>query len=232
MIMETRSGPAGLYRAYISCQSGVDIGDLIWMTKMPRSESQVNAGSGTAAVADKLYALRQDLLDPAVFYADDLLTHSIDPDFIKDVTRSFASSGFARAPAVDAVLTAAISGIPVGVAFAQLLEVRCIVARKEVGRACRGPFVRTSVVSYTGEREVELSVSERQFAGVRSVLLADDFLSTGSACIGLLNLCNQVGVRADQAAVVFAKPSQGGCQRLTSEGTKVWAYRNIEARGA
>lgn len=182
-------------------------------------------------MTDNQYALRQDLLDPAIFYADDLLTHSIDPDFLEDVTRSFASSGAGRAPAVDAVLTPAISGIPVGIAFAQLFDVRCIVARKEVGRACRGPFVRTSIISYTGEREVKLFVSERQFARVRSVLLVDDFISTGSACIGLLDLCNQVGVRADRAAAVFAKPSQGGCQRLTSEGTDVWAYRNVEGHG-
>jgi adenine/guanine phosphoribosyltransferase-like PRPP-binding protein len=149
-------------------------------------------------VADNLYAPRQDLLDLAVFYADDLLTHRIEPGFLADVTRSFASSGFRPASAVDAVLTAAISGIPVGVAFAQLLDVRCIVARKEAGAACRGPFVGTSVFSYTGKREVKLSASERQFAGVRSVLLVDDFISTGSACIGLLGLCKQVGVRADR----------------------------------
>ena len=180
-------------------------------------------------MADNLYALRQDLLDPTVFYADDLLTHSIDPGFLKEVTRSFASSGFGRVPAVDAILAPAISGIPVGVSFAHLLDIRCIVARKEVGIACRGPFIHTSAVSYTGKREVSLSVSERQFAGVRSVLLVDDFISTGSACIGLLNLCNQIGIRAERAAVVFAKPSQGGCQRLASEGTEVWAYRNIEA---
>lgn len=180
------------------------------------------------AASDDLYKPRQDLLESVVFYADDFLTHSIDPRFLRKVTQSFDSSSFGRIPPVDAILTPAMSGIAVGVSFAASLDVPCIVARKEVGIACRGPLIHTSVVSYTGNSDVRLSVSERQFTGVRSVLLVDDFISTGSAFLGLLELCAKMGIRAERAAVVFAKPSLGGCQRLMSAGVEIWTYCDLE----
>lgn len=174
------------------------------------------------------YNPRRDLLHGAIFYADDFLTHSVDPRFLNKVVQAFGSDQLNQGIEVDAVLTPALSGVAVGFRFSQMLDVPCIVARKEVGIANRGPLIRASVASYTGEKEIELLVSERQFAGVGSVLLVDDFISTGSALLGLLQICSQAGVEAELAAVVFAKPALGGRQKLASLGTRLWTYRELE----
>ena len=61
------------------------------------------------------------------------------------------------------------------------------------------------------------------------VLIVDDFLATGSALIGLRELCRLAGAEVVGAGIAIEKAFQGGGERLRAEGMRVESLAKISA---
>lgn len=170
-------------------------------------------------------SLSRDLLVPEMYYADDVLTHYVDMSFLVGAVKELSVRHATEWNGVQTVVTPAVSGV----AFASLLaaEMRCdlIIARKSFGVATRGRLATSDVRSYTGEVDVSIGVSSRQLSRAGNVLLADDFMSTGSALLGVVNLLRRSQIVG--AAVIFDKAQLGGSRSLGLEGIVTHSWRTL-----
>ena len=170
----------------------------------------------------------RDLIDPALYYADDLITHFVDVGFLREVATRYLDA-VTESRDVTGVVAPAVSGIPFGTILADELKVPLVVARKSFGIATRGEIKSADVESYTGETTQELGISARQLDRLGpSVLLADDFLATGAALTALHSVLADHGEPVG-AAVILAKPELGGVEALAARKCPVWTFADLPA---
>lgn len=169
--------------------------------------------------------LARDLLDTDLYYGDDLVTHCVDVEFVEMAIRELIARVNSTWSNVQTVVAPAVAGIAFGVLLAQALSCDLLIARKHFGKATRGHIRKVSLRSYTGGDDVTLGISERQLARAGTVLLADDFLSTGAALGALATFFKPENVVG--AAVLFDKPGLGGRKYLEDFGIEVVSFRTL-----
>lgn len=171
-------------------------------------------------------AVSRDLLDPDLYYADDLITHLVDVGFLREVAGQYIDS-VPESADVTGVVAPAVSGIPFGTILADELGVPLVVARKSFGIATRGEIKTADVKSYTGGVTQQLGISARQLDRLGpSVLLADDFLATGAALSAVHSVLAEHGHPVG-AAVILAKPELGGVEALVAQKCPVWTFAEL-----
>ena len=61
-----------------------------------------------------------------------------------------------------------------------------------------------------------------------NVLIVDDFLANGNACLGLIDIVNQAGGQVKGISCAVEKTYQGGYQKLVDLGYDVYSLARIK----
>ena len=77
------------------------------------------------------------------------------------------------------------------------------------------------VKSFTRNTVYEVSVSSEYICKGDRLLLVDDFLASGNALDGLIEIASKAGAEVVGVAAAIEKGFQGGGDRLRSEGVRV-----------
>ncbi|HAW15952.1 MAG TPA: xanthine phosphoribosyltransferase [Clostridiales bacterium] len=140
----------------------------------------------------------------------------------QEAARVFAQDG------VTKVLTVEASGIPLAFATANAMGVPLVVAKKHKSANVSGEVLKAPVYSYTHKQTYEIVVSKDYIDSDDVVLIADDFLATGNALMGLTDIVHQQGARVAGAAIAIEKGFQKGGDTLREKGMKVLSMAIVD----
>lgn len=86
----------------------------------------------------------------------------------------------------------------------------------------------SKVVSYTKNKEYDIKVDKSFLNKDDKILIIDDFLATGQALKGLVDLCNQAGAEVIGIGIAIEKTFQDGGKEFREKGFDVYSQAMIE----
>lgn len=134
---------------------------------------------------------------------------------------------------VDKILTIESSGIGLACITARHFgEVPVVFARKTESINLDGEQWRTTIRSYTHQRDYTVIVAKRFLTAGTRVLIIDDFLANGYALKGLLEICEQAGAIVEGIGIAVEKGFQSGGARLREQGYDLCSLSIIKSMDA
>jgi len=159
---------------------------------------------------------------------DSFLNHQVDVELTDKIGEEFARL-FADCGATK-VLTVEASGIPAAMATARALgNLPFVFAKKSIPNTMTEGAYTAPVRSFTKGTFATIRVAKAFLNAEDKVLIIDDFLATGEAGIGLLDLVRQAGAKCVGFGAVVEKEWQGGARRLEDLGYRVESLAIIDA---
>ncbi|CDC75676.1 xanthine phosphoribosyltransferase [Candidatus Colimorpha enterica] len=162
-----------------------------------------------------------------VLKVDSFLNHMIDVPFVcelgKEFRRLFETSG------VTKILTIEASGIGLACLTAQYFGVPVVFAKKSRTSNISSEVYSTTVESYTHGNTNNVIVSKQYLGAGDRVLIIDDFLATGNALKGLIELCRLAGADVVGCGIAIEKRYQHGGDALRAENIRVESLALIDS---
>ena len=162
-----------------------------------------------------------------VLKVDSFLNHMIDVPFVcelgKEFRRLFETSG------VTKILTIEASGIGLACLTAQYFGVPVVFAKKSRTSNISSEVYSTPVESYTHGNTNNVIVSKQYLGAGYRVLIIDDFLATGNALKGLIELCRLAGADVVGCGIAIEKRYQHGGDALRAENIRVESLALIDS---
>lgn len=174
------------------------------------------------AIVTRGRAINEDVL-----LVDSFLNHQIDVALMRDVGEAFAAHFGGRR--FSRVVTIESSGIAPAAFTALAMGLPLVVMKKQTSRIMTGDLIQTSVRSFTKGTEYQLTVKRDFLKPRESVLLIDDFLASGEAAFGVINLAKQAGAAVGGIGIVIEKAFQAGHARLVEAGMDVYSLARIKS---
>lgn len=130
-----------------------------------------------------------EVIDNKIIKLDHILNHQVNIPLLDQIGYELASRY--KDQNIESILTLETGGIVLAAMVAKHLNLKTIVYAKK-GRALNqsNEVYQSQVSSYTREQSFTISVDKKYLKKSR-VLIVDDFLATGSAINGLLDICEQ-----------------------------------------
>ena len=178
--------------------------------------------------------LKQRILEDGVvkpgniLKVDSFLNHQMDIAFFNEIGAEFARR-FADVP-VNKILTIEASGIGIAAVTAQHFgNAPVVFAKKSKSLNLDGDLYHAQVESFTHKTTNNVVVSKKFLSLEDHVLVIDDFLATGCALTGLIEIIRQAGATLAGCGIVIEKGFQHGGDRLREAGIRVESLAIIES---
>ena len=162
-----------------------------------------------------------------ILKVDSFLNHQIDPQLLyamaEEFYRLYGGCG------VNKILTVEASGIAIAAMTGYVFGCPLVFAKKGKTKNISDDVWTAEVESFTHGGVNTVLVSKEYLSAKDRVLIVDDFLATGSALIGLRELCRLAGAEVVGAGIAIEKAFQGGGEHLRAEGMRVESLAKISA---
>lgn len=168
-----------------------------------------------------------EVLPGNVVKVGSFLNHQIDVSLLlemgREVNRLFSDAG------VTKILTVEASGIAIATAFAAVMGVPVLFAKKHGTSNLSGDMLSARTHSYTHNTDYNMVVEKKYLTKDDCVLLVDDFLANGQALNSLIDIVSQSGARLAGCAIAVEKGFQHGGDRLREQGIRVESLAIIDS---
>lgn len=165
------------------------------------------------------------ILDGGILKVDGFLNHQMDVACLntlaKDIYEHFKNCN------VNKILTVEASGIGIACITAQFFNCKVLVAKKHKSLNISSDVYFSKVFSFTHKTENTIMVSKEYLSDKDNVLIVDDFLANGNACLGLIDIVKQAGGTVKGISCCVEKTYQGGYDKLTALGYDVYSLARI-----
>ncbi|UUZ86227.1 xanthine phosphoribosyltransferase [Paenibacillus sp. P26] len=131
------------------------------------------------------------ILSDTVLKVDSFLNHQVDTYLALEIGREFARIFGHKT--ITKVLTIEASGIQFAMATAIALGVPFIYAKKKKAVTLSEQVYSAPVHSFTRQETYQVSISRKYLSPSDQVLIVDDFLATGAALVGLVDIVKEAG---------------------------------------
>lgn len=159
---------------------------------------------------------------------DMLINHRIDTALMMHMGESFAEAFRSQKP--DVVLTVEASGIAIALATAAALnQIPVVFAKKSPTRNTGGNVYEAPVFSYTHGVMNQIRIDKKYLTQGMRALIIDDFLATGAAAIGLIDICKQAGAVPVGVGMCVEKSFQSGRKTIEEMGIEVVTLAKVLA---
>lgn len=163
-----------------------------------------------------------------ILKVDSFLNHQIDIPTLQDIGKEFANR-FSNKK-VTKILTIEASGIAIATMTSQFFQnVPVIFAKKSKSYNLEGELFHSEVKSYTRGTTFQVQVSKKFIGKEDSVLIVDDFLASGNALLGLIEIVKQSGAEIAGCAIVIEKGFEDGGKRIRETGVQLESLAIIES---
>ncbi|MDH6371264.1 xanthine phosphoribosyltransferase [Paenibacillus sp. PastF-3] len=171
--------------------------------------------------------IRQEglILSDTVLKVDSFLNHQVDTELALQIGQEFKKL-FGHQP-ITKVITIEASGIQFAMATAIALDVPFIYAKKKKAVTLAEAVYSAPVHSFTRQEDYLVSVSQKYLGPDDKVLIVDDFLATGAALVGLVDIVKEAGAELLGVGCVIEKSFQEGRSLLENRGIEVHALARI-----
>ena len=162
-----------------------------------------------------------------VLKVDSFLNHQIDTELLKWIGEEFRRrfDGFR----IDKILTIEASGIAIASSVALCFGVPLLFAKKSESVNVTGNKFFSKVYSFTHKCWNTIYVSAEYLSKGERVLIVDDFLASGSAIEGLVDLVSQADAEVAGIGICIEKSFQGGGMKIRTRGYKLESLAIIES---
>ena len=147
---------------------------------------------------------------------DNFLNHQIDIDIIRQI--AYELKRRFRGETINKILTIEASGIAIATMLGHLYDVPVVFAKKSLTTNSTDDKYMAEAYSFTHQRNNQVFVSRPYLSDTDRVLIVDDFLADGQACMALINLVHQAGGEVVGIGIAIEKGQQPGGNLLRSEG--------------
>ncbi len=152
------------------------------------------------------------ILDGDILKVDSFVNHQIDVPFMCELGREFYE--LFKNEGVTKILTIEASGIGIACLTAQYFGCPVVFAKKSKSSNIGDELYSAEVYSYTHKNTNNIVVSKKFLNKEDKILIIDDFLATGNAFVGLIELCDKAGAEVKGCGAVIEKMHQGGRERV------------------
>ena len=156
------------------------------------------------------------ILPGNILKIDSFLNQQIDPQLLDAIGREFARH-FQKLN-VTKVITIEASGIVPAYTTALHLGVPMVFARKKRSKTMNDAVLTANVYSYTKKVNNQINVSRRLISPDDKLLIIDDFLATGQAVKGLLQIAREAHAQVSGIGEVVEKRFQSGHRLVMKTG--------------
>ena len=151
-----------------------------------------------------------------ILKVDSFLNHQIDISLLNEIGREFYR--LFQGEKLTKIVTIESSGIAIAAIAAQYFNLPVIFAKKAQSKNIDGEVYSSVIHSYTHGNDYT-AILEKKFIGPQDrILILDDFLATGKAQLGLLDIARQANAEVAGIGIVIEKGFQGGGDRLREAG--------------
>lgn len=166
------------------------------------------------------------VLEGNVLKVDCFLNHQIDIDMLRWIGEDFKRRF--KGVKVDKILTIESSGIALASMTALCFNVPVLFAKKTQSVNVGGNRLYSEVDSFTHKCRNRIFVSAEYLSRGEKVLIVDDFLATGSALEGLLDLVSQAGAEVAGIGIAIEKGFQTGGKKIRDKGYRLESLAVVE----
>lgn len=162
-----------------------------------------------------------------ILKVDSFLNHQIDVSVLDQIGEAFynkyGSCGITR------ILTIESSGIAIAALTASYFKVPFVFAKKAKSKNIDGDVFTSRVHSYTYDKDYDITLSKKYLGPSDKVLIIDDFMATGKAMHGLLDICSQAGAEVAGIGIAIEKGFQKGGDELRKQGYEVTSLAIVDS---
>ncbi len=166
------------------------------------------------------------ILPGNILKVDNFINHMIDTELYMEMGREFHEVFKDRG--ITKILTLEVSGIALAFAAAVYFKVPILFAKKSQSLTLGSNVYRSSVYSYTKDKQFDIMVDKRFIEPGENVLIIDDFLANGEALKGLIDLTLQAGAHVMGVGIAIEKAFQGGGKKFREMGYQIHSLARIE----
>lgn len=181
---------------------------------------------------DFLKALEQKILSEGTVLSDGILkvgsflNQQLDVDFLLEMGREIEN--IYKGIEITKILTIEASGIALAVAAAAVMHKKVVFAKKNKTSNVSGEVYGANVHSFTHGIDYLITVPKDYITDKDKVLIIDDFLASGNALQGLIDIANQAGAEIVGCTCAIEKSFQGGGDMFRKQGYRVESLVVIE----
>lgn len=161
-----------------------------------------------------------------IIKVDSFLNHQIDVELLDEIGKEFKR--LFAGEKITKIITIEASGIAIACLTAKYFNVPIVFAKKSESKNIDGEVYRTTVTSYTRGKDYTVILEKRYLTPEDRIIIIDDFLATGEAQRGLLDICRQSGAQVAGIGIVIEKGFQGGGDKLRAAGYNVQSLAIID----
>ena len=161
-----------------------------------------------------------------ILKVDGFLNHQIDVALMDRIGEEFYAAYKDRG--ITRILTIESSGIAIACSVARSFEVPVLFAKKSRSLNLGNDLYTATVTSYTYKKDYQVTISRKYLSAEDHVLIVDDFLATGNAMQGLIQLCRDAGATVEGVGICIEKGFQDGGKILRDQGISVTSLAIID----
>lgn len=167
------------------------------------------------------------ILKGNIVKVDSFLNHQIDTGLMGEMGAEFYRRF--KNEKVTKILTIESSGIAVALMTGVVFNVPVVFAKKHKSINNPEECYFSKVFSFTRKTEYEVAVSKDYISPKDSVLIIDDFLATGNAMKGLIDIVEQSKACIAGVGIVIEKVFQEGGDIIRNKGIKLSSLAKIKS---
>ena len=161
-----------------------------------------------------------------ILKVDGFLNHQIDVALMDRIGEEFYAAY--RDRGITRILTIESSGIAIACSVARSFGVPMLFAKKSRSLNLGNDLYTATVTSYTYKKDYQVTISRDYLSSEDHVLIVDDFLATGNAMLGLIQLCRDAGATVEGVGICIEKGFQDGGKILRDQGYSVTSLAIID----
>lgn len=165
------------------------------------------------------------ILNNEILKVDNFLNHQIDVSLCNEMGKEIAK----KFPGATKVVTIESSGI--AIAYGASLaygNVPIVFAKKQASKITGDNNYTSSVKSFTKGKIYPITIDKNYLTKEDKVVIVDDFLASGAAGLGLIDLCNQAGATIIGFSAAIEKGFQGGREAIENLGVSVYSLAVVK----
>ncbi len=158
---------------------------------------------------------------------DTFLNHQIDIDLMNDIGKAFYD--YFKDKGITKILTVEASGIAIAAMAALHFNVPMVFAKKAQSVNLDGAVYTSNVYSFTKKRAYDVIVEKKFLNEDDRILIVDDFLAEGNACLGLIDIIEQSKAEIIGVGIAIEKGFQKGGKAIREMGYDLYSLAIIES---
>lgn len=162
-----------------------------------------------------------------VLKVDSFLNHQIDVELMDMLGSEFKKYFYQKK--ITKILTIEASGIGIACLTARYFQVPVLFAKKTQTVVQDDDKYSSQVYSYTHKCSNNIFISKKYMNSSDHVLIIDDFLANGAACMGLIDIVKQAGAALEGVGICVEKGFQDGGKKLRDMGIDVQSLAIVES---